>query len=91
MSIFKAVFQIAADLLLLLFHLLRPRGRLAAENLFLRKQLAFYQERKVKPRRLDPASSLTFVLLSKVFKGKEALAVVRPAGLSPARHQPGDG
>jgi len=26
---------------------------LAAENLFLRKQLAFYQERKSKPRRFD--------------------------------------
>ena len=29
--------------------------RLAAENLFLRKQLAFYIERKVRPRRLNDA------------------------------------
>jgi hypothetical protein len=28
---------------------LRSRTSLAAENLFLRKQFAFYQERKVKP------------------------------------------
>jgi hypothetical protein len=28
---------------------LRSRSSLAAENLFLRKQLAFYQERKIKP------------------------------------------
>jgi hypothetical protein len=29
---------------------------LAAENLFLRKQLAMFQERKVKPRRTDNAT-----------------------------------
>jgi len=34
--------------------------RLAAENLFRRKQLAFYVERKVKPRR---TATVTFVLL----------------------------
>jgi putative transposase len=28
----------------------RSRGAVEAENLFLRKQLALYQERKVKPR-----------------------------------------
>jgi hypothetical protein len=33
--------------------MLRPKTSLAAENLFLRKQLAFYQERKLKPRRAD--------------------------------------
>ncbi len=32
---------------------LRPSPILAAENLFLRKQLALYQERQVKPRRGD--------------------------------------
>ena len=31
----------------------RTRAALAAENLFLRKQLAMYQERKIKPRRFD--------------------------------------
>jgi len=34
----------------------RSRTALAAENLFLRKQLAFYQERKVAPRRFDNVS-----------------------------------
>jgi hypothetical protein len=36
--------------------LLRPRTALTAENLFLRKQLAFYQERTVKPRRLNDSA-----------------------------------
>jgi hypothetical protein len=39
--------NLLADLLRLLALGLRPRTSLAAENLFLRKQLAFYQERAV--------------------------------------------
>ena len=46
---------------------LRPRAALAAENLFLRKQLALYLERKVKPRRAEAAAKLALVLLSKLF------------------------
>lgn len=46
-------FRILGDLVHFLCLGLRSRTSLAAENLFLRKQLAFYQERKVKPRRAD--------------------------------------
>jgi len=42
-----------ADLLRLPVLSLRSKTPLAAENLFLRKQLAFYQERKIRPRRID--------------------------------------
>ena len=56
---------------------LRSRTSLAAENLFLRKQLAFYQERKVKPRRADNLTRLTLVLLSRWFNWRDALIVVR--------------
>ena len=55
MQITKAIIQVVIDLFSLLSLLLRSRGRLAAENLFLRKQLAYYQERGIRPRRLDPA------------------------------------
>jgi hypothetical protein len=34
----------------------RSRSRLAAENLFLRKQLALYAERRVRSRRADDAT-----------------------------------
>ena len=54
------------------------RLALAAENLFLREQLAFYQERKVKPRRADNPTRLTLVLLSRWFNWRDALTVVRP-------------
>ena len=40
---------------------MRSRTALAAENLFLRKQLAFYQERKVAPRRFDNISRFILV------------------------------
>ncbi len=56
--------RILEDLVHFLCLGLRSRTSLAAENLFLRKQLAFYQERKVKPRRADNPTRLTLVLLS---------------------------
>jgi putative transposase len=55
------------------------QASLAAEILFLRKQLAFYQERKVKPRRFDDAARLSMLLLSKLFDWKNALINVTPA------------
>jgi transposase InsO family protein len=51
---------------------------LAAEILFLRKQLAFYQERKIKPRRFDDAARLSMLFLSKLFDWKNALINVKP-------------
>jgi hypothetical protein len=43
---------------------LRSRPALAAENLFLRKQLALYVERKKKPRRATDAVRFTLGHLS---------------------------
>jgi len=59
----------------------KSRAALTAENLFLRKQLAFYQERKVVPRRLDNASRYLLVLLSRWFAWKDALVNVAPKTL----------
>jgi putative transposase len=58
---------------------LRPAPVLAAENLFLRKQLALYQERHVKPRRATDATRLALVRLARWFDWRQALAVVQPA------------
>jgi putative transposase len=54
----------------------RSRAALGAEVLFLRKQLAYYQERKVRPRRLTDAARLSLVFWSRFFDWKESLAVV---------------
>src|SRR5712671_2678138 len=57
---------------------LTPRAQLAAENLFLRKQLALYQERRVKPKRPDPATRVVLVVLSRLLDWRALLTVVQP-------------
>src|SRR5215475_2586943 len=58
---------------------LRPPAALAAENLFLRKQLALYQERHIKPQRATDATRLSLVWLARWFDWRQALAMVQPA------------
>jgi putative transposase len=58
---------------------LRPSAALAAENLFLRKQLALYQERHSQPRRATDATRLALVWLGRWFDWRQVLAVVQPA------------
>src|SRR5437870_6466028 len=57
---------------------LRPSVALAAENLCLRKQLALYQERHIKPRRATDATRLALVWLGRWFDWCQALAIVQP-------------
>lgn len=61
--------------------MLRPRESLEAEILFLRRQLALYRERGVKPRRVDAPTRVALALLSRCFNWRSALAVVRPETL----------
>jgi putative transposase len=56
----------------------RGHTRLAAENLFLRKQLAMYLERQVKPRRADDATRITLVVLARFIEWRRILTVVQP-------------
>src|ERR1700693_4179349 len=51
---------------------------LAAENLFLRKQLAFYQEHKIRPRPLSNAARFSRLLGSRLFDWRAALTIVKP-------------
>ena len=60
---------------------LRSPTALAAENLFLRKQLALYLERPVKPRRADDATRITLVALSPFVDWRHLLTVVKPETL----------
>ena len=67
-----------ADLLQLVALGFRSQSSLAAENLFLRKQLGFYQERKIRPRRTSHPAQVTLILLSRWFNWRSALTVVTP-------------
>jgi hypothetical protein len=49
----RTVLKVLADFGQFSWLALQSRVDLAAENLFLRKQLALYRERQVKPRRAD--------------------------------------
>jgi putative transposase len=75
------VLRLLADLASLTALSIRPRRSLEAENLFLRRQLALYRERGVKPRRVDAATRISLALLSKLFDWRSALVVVRPETL----------
>jgi putative transposase len=70
--------HISLDFIRFLGSLLHSRSTLAAENLFLRKQLALHQERQVRPRRATDATRLIMVLAARLFDWKEALISVRP-------------
>jgi putative transposase len=56
----------------------RSHAQLSAENLFLRKQLALYVERKAKPRRADDATRIALVALSRFIDWRRVLTVVKP-------------
>ena len=57
-----------------------PRS-IEVENLFLRRQLALYMERGVKPRRMDLATRIALALLLRLFDWRDSLVVVRPETL----------
>ncbi len=82
---FRHFMQLTAMLLMFVCDALRflllclcPSPALAAENLFLRQQLALYQERHVKPRRATTATRLALVWFARWFDWRHALAVVQP-------------
>ena len=50
----------------------RSHRTLAAENLFLRKQLALFQERQVRPRRANDATRWMMATLSRCFAWRGA-------------------
>src|SRR5712675_2811564 len=84
-SVFRAVAHCFRTLSLVVFDSFRlaflaahSRRALAAENLFLRKQLALFQERKVKPRRADDSTRWMMATLSRMLQWRDALVNVKP-------------
>src|SRR6266702_4255685 len=73
--------ELAAEILRWLWLAFRSSQSIQAENLFLRRQLALYIERGVKPRRIDAATRIALTVLSRLFDWRDALAVVRPETL----------
>jgi putative transposase len=77
----RIILRLLADLAGLVVLSVRPRRSVEAENLFLRRELALYQGRGIKPRRIDAATRVSLALLSRLFDWRNALVVVRPETL----------
>ena len=77
----QTILAVTRDLVSLASSAMRSRAQLAAENLFLRKQLALYQERKVKPRRADDATRIILAGLSRFLAWRQLLVIVKPETL----------
>ena len=81
LSAVSIVLRVVADLVGWFALAFRSRRSLQAEVLFLRRQLALYVERGVKPRRIGAATRVSLTMLSRLFKWRSALVVVRPQTL----------
>jgi len=73
----RAFVGVASDVLRLILSFLRSSGAIRAENLVLRKQLASYIERGVKPRRMDHPTRVSFRLFTRMFDWRTAVVNVR--------------
>jgi hypothetical protein len=61
------------------------RTAVAAEVLFLRKQLAYYQEHQIRPRRLTDAARLSLVLWSRLFRLERSADRCHPGDFHPTK------
>ena len=80
----RAVVGVASDVVRLVISFLRSTLAVRAENLVLRRQLAWYIERGIKPTRVDHASRVSLALLTRLFDWRDALVVVRPSTRPPS-------
>src|SRR6202049_1153791 len=72
------VLRLVADLIGLLVLTVWSRRSIQAENLVLRRQLALFKEREVKPRRIDAATRFSLAWLSRLCDWRSCVIVVRP-------------
>ena len=77
-TVFGVLISVIGDLLRWLQLAFRSTKSIEAENLFLRRQLALYVERGIKPRRIDPVTRIQLAFLSRFCNWRDALVVVRP-------------
>jgi hypothetical protein len=74
-----AIVRVARDVLRLVVSFLRSSSAIRVENLVLRKQLASYVERGIKPRRVDHVTRVSLALFTRLFDWHDAVVIVRPS------------
>jgi|SRR5271169_6000352 len=67
----QIVVRLLADLIALTAFAFRRRRATAAEILVLRRQIALYKERGIKPRRIDSVTRISLALLSRFFNWRD--------------------
>jgi hypothetical protein len=77
-SLVRIVVALLSDAFRLVLLLLRSSAAIGAENLVLRRQLAQYIERGVRPRRVDAVTRIRLALLTRLFDWHNAVVIVRP-------------
>jgi putative transposase len=75
----RAIVGVTSDLLRLIVSFCRSSGAIRAENVVLRRQLARYLERGIKPKRVDHATRVSVALFSRLFDWHDAVVIVRPS------------
>ena len=76
-ALINIIVQLLADVARFVILQFRPTRSVQAENLFLRRQLALFKERGIKPRRVDAATRISLAVLGRLFDWRDALFVVQ--------------
>jgi hypothetical protein len=79
LEVARAIVGVSRDVLRMVVSFLRSSGAIRAENLVLRKQLASYIERRIKPRRLDHTTRVSVALFTRLFDWRDTVVNVQPA------------
>jgi hypothetical protein len=79
LQVARAIIGVVSDVLSLGVLFLRSSGAIRADNLVLRRQLARYIERGIKPRRVDHVTRVSLALFSRLFDWRDAVVSVRPS------------
>jgi hypothetical protein len=74
-----AIVSVFTDLLRLGALYCRSSAAVRAENLVLRRQLAGYVERGIKPKRMDYATRVSLALFTRFFDWRDAVVNIRPS------------
>src|ERR1700687_5013890 len=74
----RIVWVLLPDAFRLVLLFILSSSAIRAENLVLRKQLAQYIERGVKPRRVDCLTRISLALLRRLFDSRDASVIVGP-------------
>ena len=75
----RIVVRLIDDTLRWLMLLARSDESVRVENLVLRRQLAMFIERGVRPGRMDAATRISLAVLTRLFDWRSAVVVVQPA------------